>query len=190
MTSAIQAGEDIAGDGNGYTNSSILQSVIAWNEEDAVWYLDLRNSQNTRMVHLNFTGNGIANTGPNNGTPVNPGSGNYKVWMYTPCNFDNYNNVNLLTMPLTTALNPPVPCPMAVQFEAGGKRYLLRMNSFQDLLTNDVTIARPSSTTWLIRPSALSGSNRARLHLQGKGNAGLVPQGDHNMSFDITLTRD
>ncbi len=95
MTSTIQAGKDIAGDGSGYTNSSILQSVIAWNEEDAQWYLDLRNSQNTRMVHLNFTGNGIAGTGPDEWDSRQSGIGPYKVWMYTPCNTGNY-NVNLL----------------------------------------------------------------------------------------------
>ena len=185
VTSTIQAGKDIAGDGSGYTNSSILQSVIAWNEDDAQWYLDLRNSQNTRMVHLNFTGNGIAGTGP---LPSGL-SGSYKVWMYTPCNTGNY-NVNLLEMPINT----PTPCPMAVWFEAGGKRYLLRMNSYADGSTvDDVKITRlvegtveAPVTTWQIRPND-GVSNRARLFLQGKGNAGLVPQGDYNMSFSIDL---
>jgi hypothetical protein len=196
VISTIQAGKDIAGDGSGYTNSSILQSVIASNGDDAQWYLDLRNSQNTRTVHLNFTGNGIAGTGPPTNDlvnpPVNPGSGDYKVWMYTPCNTGNY-DVNMLEME-----NGPLnakPCPMAVWFETSGKRYLLRMNSYADGVdVDDVLITRlvegtveAPVTRWQIRPSD-GVSNRARLFYQGKGNTGLVKQGDYNMSFAIDLT--
>jgi hypothetical protein len=170
VTSAVQSGFDIAGDGiGGYTNSSTLKSVIASN--NGVWYLDLRNSKNTtRTVSLNFG-------------PGHPLTGGHKVFMYTACNFDNYNNVNLLNL----AVGATVPCPMAIQFDHGGKQYLLRMNSNQDTGTHDVDITRLSTTTWQIRPS-VTGGNNARLSLQGKGNAGLVPQGDFQMSFAIDLT--
>ncbi len=81
---------------------------------------------------------------------------------------------------------------MAVWFEAGGKRYLLRMNSYAGRIgtgrREDHAPRRGAVpvTTWQIRPSD-GVSNRARLFLQGKGNAGLVPQGDYNMSFSIDL---
>jgi hypothetical protein len=182
VTSTLQGGLNIASDGSSYTNSSSLKSVIASN---GVWYPDVRDS-NTRTVHLDFSG-GIAGTGPTGGAPVDPGSANYKVFIYTACNFPNYGNVSLLTL----TAGQTVSCPMAAQFDAGGKQYLLRMNSYQDAGTNDVNIRCASLTgpcsKWEIRPSVASG-NRARLTYAGKGNAGPVQQGDYNMSFSIDVT--
>jgi len=185
VTSTLGAG-DIASDGvNGgaYTNSTTDKSIIQ--SSNGVWYL----GSAPRTVFLRFdgtvTGNGIANTGPNSGPPLNLGAANYQVLMYTACNFPPYGSVSLLTMQVSNTL---VPCPMAVQFATGGKQYLLRMNENLDGDTevDDVNITHPTSTTWHIEPSA-GVSNRARLFLQGKGNAGLVPQGDYNMSFSIDV---
>ena len=108
MTSTIGAG-DIAGVGVAYTNLYMSQN-------SGGWYLDLR-SQNTRTVYLNFTGNGITGTGPApSGTPFNPGSGPYKVFMYSACNLYTP-SVRLLDMDVNTSAT----CPMAVWFEVGGK---------------------------------------------------------------------
>ena len=124
------------------------------------------------------------------GSPSIRDRANYQVFMYTACNFPNYGNISLLTMPADDADRATtVPCPMAVQFDAGGKNYLLRMNSDQDAGTDDVNITRlVGGTTWQIRPSETGVSNIARLSYQGKGNTGLVKQGDYYMSFSIDVT--
>jgi hypothetical protein len=141
------------------------------------WYLNLTSSQNTsRAVYLNLSPQGS-----------NPGPGSYKVFMYVACNLRDP-SVRLLDMknPSEPYFPATASCPLAVQFEVGSKKYLLRMNANDG--TDDVIVTRLSETAWQILPSATSGSNRARLFLQGKGNTGLVAQGVYYMSFSIDVT--
>ena len=78
-----------------YTNSTNLKSIIQ--SSNGAWYLDLNNSNPVRTVYLRFT-RGIRSTGPDGGIPINPGSANYKVFMYTACNHDNYNTAEQLQL--------------------------------------------------------------------------------------------
>ena len=132
VTSTIGAG-DIAGVGGAYTNShtsSAEQRRMVPGFAQLAEYAD-----GLSELH----GNGITGTGPRRvGLPSIRDRGP------TRCSCT-------ARATLTTPTRPPVghgcsntsaTCPMAVWFEAGGKKYLLRMNSNQDVGTNDVIITR------------------------------------------------
>ena len=84
---------------------------------------------------------------------------------------------------------------MTVQFAAGGK---------QVLPAHELSRPRPGPrhrprghhvrlderpVREMADPAQRECGNRARLSYQGKGNAGLVKQGDYYMSFSIDLTK-
>jgi hypothetical protein len=193
VISTMLDGLDIAGVGGSYSNSTNLKSIIQAN--NGVWYLDTTSSNPIRTVSLNF-GRPIDNTGPDDGTPVHPGSGNYKVFMYTSCNHINY-QTSLLTLPAGQTM----PCPLTVQFtSADGKRYFLHMNDrnvlFPDTDHVDIECTVPTSgpnpcAEWLIKPTGPGGSNRTNLSYETtvKGKTIYVQQGAYNMSFSIRVAK-
>ena len=192
VISTIATGHDIAGDGATYTNSSILKSVIAAN--NGVWYLDLTNRSNLDRV-VNLT---LVPTSVPPGAPAAPPSGAYKVFMYIPCNGDNYKTEdNFFGNPLAMTLNSTMVCPMTVQFtdDLTGKRYYLHMNSRNSSLapgTEDVNItcvamSGADCSEWQVLPTGEG--NVARLSYQAKGNSPFVLVGTYDMSFEINLKK-
>ncbi len=183
-----------------YTNSSTLKSIIATN---GAWYLDSLNPNGaTRKVMLRFT-NPVPGSGPNGGNPVAPASGNYPVWAYSSCNHANY-----LSSYLTLPAGQTMPCPLTVQFDAGGRRYFLHMNDrgvdFPQTNHVDVTCVFPTSGTtpcsqWRIRPSGsallpdgttvLSNVANLSYSILSKGKTTWVNQGDFYMSFSILVSK-
>ncbi len=184
-----------------YNNSTTLTSII--NNTNGVWYLDSLNPRNaTRKVTLRFT-NPVPGSGPNGGNPVAPASGNYLVFAYSSCNHPNY-----LSSYLTLPAGQTMPCPLTVQFDAGGRGYFLHMNdrAIDYPQTNhvNVTCIFPTSGTnpcsqWIIRPSGSGmlpdGStvirNVANLSYSttSKGQTVWVNQGDFYMSFSILVSK-
>jgi hypothetical protein len=194
---ALQIQSDQAG---AYNNSNTLTSIIA---STGVWALDSLTPRGaTRTVSLQFT-KPIAGTGPNGGDPVAPASGLYKVWMYSSCNHQNY-----LSSFLTLPAGQTMPCPLTVQFDAGGVRYFLHMNDraidFPETNHVDVTCIFPTSGTnpcsqWLIRPSGTYAAPDGTMYLRNvvslsyqktsKGKTTWVRQGNFHMSFAIVVSK-
>jgi hypothetical protein len=123
--------------------------------------------------------------------------------MYSSCNHQNY-----LSSFLMLPAGQTMPCPLTVQFDAGGTRYFLHMNdrAIDSPETNhvDVTCIFPTSGTnpcsqWLIRPSATyvapDGTtclrNVVSLSYQktSKGKTTWVKQGNFHMSFAILVIK-
>ena len=197
---ALQIQSDKAGV---YSDSRTLTSVI---QSPGAWVLDSLNPKNsTRTVYLGFN-LPVAGSGPNGGTPVAVPSTLYKAKLYAKCNAANYQNSMLTLAPGAT-----IPCPLRVEFDAGGQRYWLRMNpytgedqgSYPETNYVNITCIYPTSganpcSQWRIEPSGtytapdqtIQKRNVAVLLLvtTSKGKTIYVKQGDFYFSFLFLVT--